>query len=45
LSQAGTACPPTLDTARILEEMHPALTIAMQLRMPKANFVALINVC
>jgi len=25
--------------------MHSALTIAMQLRTPKANFVALINAC
>jgi len=25
--------------------MTSALTIAMQLRMPKANFVALINAC
>jgi hypothetical protein len=37
--------PQTLDTTRILEEMTSALTIAMQLRMPKANFVALINAC
>jgi hypothetical protein len=37
--------PQPLDSARILEEMTSALTIAMQLRMPKANFVALINAC
>ena len=37
--------PPTLDSARILREMTSALTIAMQSRLPKANFVALINAC
>ena len=35
----------TLDSARILEEMTSALTIATQLRTPKANFVTLINAC
>ena len=35
----------TLDSARILVGMHSAPTIAMQLRTPKANFVALINAC
>jgi hypothetical protein len=43
--QAGAACPATLDTARILEQMNAAPTIAMQLRTHKANFVALINAC
>jgi hypothetical protein len=28
-----------------LKEMNAAPTIAMQLRMPKASFVALINAC